>query len=175
MKKAYSRTHANRGVKLEMLVDMTNNQYRNRFAADIRKVPTPVKITNVSGAHVTGRLDTAEWVDYSGVYKGKSIIFDAKETKQKSFPLSNIRVSQYELLKSWNYHGALSFLLVAFWIVGKNEPEIYVLEFEKLESFWIAMEMGGRKSIPIAFFQEDCAPVKMGNGFIVDYLSALDL
>lgn len=45
----YSRSHANRGAKLEMLVEMTNNQYRNAWLADIRKVPVPVKILKAEG------------------------------------------------------------------------------------------------------------------------------
>lgn len=55
----YSRSHANRGAKLEMLVEMTNNQYRNAWLADIRKVPTPVKILKTEGNKVSGHLDTA--------------------------------------------------------------------------------------------------------------------
>ena len=64
MKTHYSRSHANRGLKLEMLVEMTNNQYRNAWLADIRKVPTPVKILKTEGNKVSGHLDTETWVDY---------------------------------------------------------------------------------------------------------------
>ncbi|UPW82745.1 Holliday junction resolvase RecU [Lysinibacillus sp. Ag94] len=175
-KRHYSRSHANRGAKLEMLVEMTNNQYRNAWLADIRKIPTPVKILNKDGNKVTGHLDTPTWVDYSGIYEGYSIIFDAKETKLKRFPLKNISPHQYQQLKSWNKHGAVAFLLVAFWLEGKNEPEIYVLRFEQLEAVYENQNAGrGSKSISLDFFRENCERVKSDNGIPIDYLTALNL
>ncbi|MFJ7662979.1 Holliday junction resolvase RecU [Lysinibacillus sp. NPDC097162] len=176
MRKTYSGGHANRGAKLEMLVEMTNNQYRNAWLADIRKVPTHVKILKTEGNKVSGHLDTATWVDYSGIYEGYSIIFDAKETKLKRFPLKNISPHQYQLLKSWHKHGAIAFLLVAFWLEGKNEPEIYVLRFEQLAEFYESQGTErGTKSIAIDFFRENCERAKSGNGFTVDYIDALNL
>lgn len=175
-KRHYSRSHANRGAKLEMLVEMTNNQYRHAWLADIRKVPTPVKILKTEGNKVTGHLDTATWVDYSGIYEGRSIIFDAKESTLKRFPLKNIALHQYQLLKSWHKHGAIAFLLVAFWLEGKNEPEIYVLRFEQLEAVYESQDAGrGSKSISLDFFRNSCERVKSINGIPVDYLAALKL
>lgn len=175
-RRQYSRSHANRGAKLEMLVEIANNQYRNAWLADIRKVPTPVKIMKTEGNKVTGHLDTATWVDYSGIYEGCSIIFDAKESTLKRFPLKNITSHQYQLLKSWHKHGAVAFLLVAFWLEGKNEPEIYVLRFEQLEAAYENQDDGrGSKSISLDFFRNNCERVKSQNGIPVDYLAALKL
>ena len=80
-KQSYSRSHANRGKVFENLIDGTNNQYRNNNFADVRKVPTPVKISEVKGKDVEGKFGSATWVDYSGVYKGQAILFDAKEIR----------------------------------------------------------------------------------------------
>jgi len=159
-----------------MLVEMTNNQYRNAWLADIRKVPTPVKILERNGKEITGHLEKGTWVDYSGIYNGHSIIFDAKETKLKRFPLKNISPHQYQQLKSWHKHGAVAFLLVAFWLEGKNEPEIYVLRFEQLEAAYENQDSErGSKSISLNFFRGNCESVKSSNGFVVDYLTALNL
>ena len=68
-----------KGSKLEMLIDMTNNQYRNAGIADVRKIPPPLKVGNVSGKKVDAYLDKATWVDYNGIYKRRSLLFDAKE------------------------------------------------------------------------------------------------
>lgn len=171
MRGSYNRSNANRGAMLETLIDMTNNQYRNGSVADVRKVPTPVKILKVQGRQVSGHLQAASWVDYSGVYNGKSIIFDAKETRVKNLPLKNVTGDQMDLLRSWHRHGATAFLIVAFCL--SNEPEIYVLKYEQLESAWENMLAGGRKSIPLAFFQEKCRRVKPAGGYVVDYLAAL--
>lgn len=161
-------------MKLEMMVEMTNNQYRNSDKADIRKVPTPIKILKVIGKVVTGHLDTATWVDYNGIWKGRSIVFDAKETKLKNFPLKNLSAKQYQLLQSWNKHGAISFLLISFWLPDKNEPEIYILSFEHLEQFYEQQDKGGSKSIPLAFFREKCIRAVSRNGLVIDYLYAIE-
>ena len=118
--------HGNRGMRLEVIVDMTNNLLVNKGAADIRKVPTPIKVLKKTGNRIIGSLERAKWVDYSGVCEGRAIIFDAKETELKRFPLQNIRDHQYELLKSWNRSGAYAFLLVAFWS-GASQPDTEIL------------------------------------------------
>lgn len=159
-------------MKLEVMIDMTNNLLINKGAADVRKVPTPVKIMDIKGNRVIGYLDTPTWVDYSGVLDGRALIFDAKETSTKNFPLKNLKDHQYELLKSWNRSGAYAFLLVAFW-TGANEPEAYILPFSILEKAWDEMMAGGRKSIPIKTFKELCPEVKSRNGYPLDYISAI--
>ncbi|KYG89992.1 hypothetical protein A0U40_09720 [[Bacillus] sp. KCTC 13219] len=172
---AYSRSHANRGMTLEMLIDMTNNMYRNGGKADVDKVPTPVKILKVEKTKVTGHLDTPKWVDYVGISAGKPIIFDAKETHAVRLPLKNISLKQYEKLKRWYQQGAASFLLVAFWIKGKNEPEVYLLNFEQLAAFYEAPKTGrGTKSIKLDFFRENCTRIGSEGGYAVNYLKALE-
>lgn len=170
MRKPYSRSHANRGAVLEQIIDMTNNQYRNKGVADIRKIPTPVQITSNNRGRVTGFTQKGEWVDYSGVYDGRAIIFDAKQTNERtSFPLKNISSHQYELLKSWHQKGARSFLLVSF----SKLDEVYLLPFKVLEMHWEDALEGGRKSIPIGAFQSMCEPVKSRRGYVLDYLGVM--
>lgn len=167
MRKAYSRSHANRGAQLERLVDMTNTQYRNKGVADIRKVPTPVQITKHHGRTVTGYTQKGEWVDYVGVHNGRTIVFDAKETSSRtSFPLENISEHQYELLKSWHRKGAQAFLLVSF----TKLDEIYLLSFKLLETYWKDAKKGGRKSIPYTEFTLHCDRVKSEKGYVLHYL-----
>ncbi|MGE7985553.1 Holliday junction resolvase RecU [Lysinibacillus fusiformis] len=149
-----------------------SNQYRNSNYADIRKVPSPVKILQVTGNQVKGKLEQAAWVDYSGIYSGQAILFDAKETKQERFPLKNLTDEQYKLLLSWHYKGAKAFLLVCFWIKNKNEPEIYYLTFEQLEAAWIGQSNGGAKSIPFQFFRDYCVRIK-SSIYTVHYLEAV--
>lgn len=167
MRRAYSRSHANRGAQLERLVDMTNNQYRNKGVADIRKVPTPVQIQSNVRGKVTGYTQKAEWVDYSGVHDGRAIVFDAKETSNRtSFPLNNISEHQYELLKSWHQKGAHAFLLVSF----KKHDEVYLLPFKALETHWESAREGGRKSITYTEFRLRCDLVESENGYVLHYL-----
>ncbi|WP_153732733.1 Holliday junction resolvase RecU [Sporosarcina obsidiansis] len=170
MRKPYSRSHANRGAVLERLIDMTNQQYRNKGVADIRKVPTPVQIQSNIRGKVTGYTQKGEWVDYSGVFDGRAVIFDAKETSNKtSFPLNNISDHQFDLLKSWHQKGAQAFLLVSF----TKLDEVYLLSFKVLEMHWEDAQKGGRKSIPIGAFQSMCESVKSKRGYVLDYLGVM--
>lgn len=167
MRKAYSRSHANRGAVLERLIDMTNQQYRNKGVADIRKIPTPVQIQSNVRGKITGYTKKGELVDYLGIHDGRAIVFDAKETSSRtSFPLNNISEHQYELLKSWHQKGACSFLLVSF----SKLDEVYLLPFERLQDAWTSAKEGGRKSIAHEEFAMHCDQVRSDKGYVLHYL-----
>lgn len=166
-----NRSYANRGKFLENVIDKANNKYRNVGVADVRKVPTPVKILNNTGNRITGHLEKATWVDYSGVFKGKAIIFDAKETGITNLPLDSIHTHQYELLKSWHRKGAIAFLIVYFKLYDKY----YLLTFETLRGAWKLRENGGRKSIAYKTFENECIEVKSKDGYTLHYLDALEV
>lgn len=167
MRKTYSRSHANRGAGLEHLIDLTNNQYRNKGVADIRKIPTPVKIIGQQGNRITGHTQKGEWVDYVGIHDGRTIVFDAKETSiRTNFPLSNISEHQYDLLKSWHQKGAHAFLLVSFTKLN----EVFLLPFGRLQEAWEDAKKGGRKSIPYDVFKLNCNQVKSDKGYVLHYL-----
>lgn len=166
-----NRSYANRGATLEKLVDMANIKYRNAGVADIRKVPTPIQITKSKGRQVEGRKEKAEWVDYAGVYKGRAIAFDAKETSGTSFPLQNLSQHQYRLLESWHKKGAIVFLLVSM----KKVDEIYLLPFEVLQTACEVAKNGGRKSIAWETFKNECIEVKSKDGYTLHYLDALEV
>lgn len=165
---SYSRSHANRGKFLETLIDRSNIKYFTDNIADIRKVPTPFKPLSTKGGRVTGYFEKPEWVDYSGIFEGQAIIFDAKQTATTNLPLSNISQHQYELLKSWHYKGARAFLIVYF----SKEDEYYYLPFKALQYAWERAENGGRKSIAHAEFTELAHGIKLKSG-ILDYLEVI--
>lgn len=162
---------ANLGMQLERLIEMANNKYRNAGIADVRKVPVNIKITEDYGRTVKGRKEVAEWVDYSGVYAGKPILFDAKETSNStSFPLSNVKDHQYDILKSWHTKGAVTFLLVYF----SKHNKYYLLPFEVLQRAWEAAKRGGRKSIEYKTIEAECKEIQPGaNGYTLPYLQVL--
>ena len=166
---AYSRTHANRGKFLENLIDMANDNYLLKDIADIRKVPTPFKPLNTKAGKVTGHFEKPTWVDYSGIYEGKAIIFDAKQTAETAFPLSKLSQHQYNLLKSWHQKGARAFLLVYF----SQHDKYFILLFDDLELAWERAEMGGRKSIAYKEFQAWGYEVRSKDGYALHYLEAI--
>lgn len=166
---AYNRKKANLGRAFERMIDLTNNKYRNKGIADIRKVPTPVQIQSNNKGKITGYTMKGEWVDYVGIFNGKTIVFDAKEVSVDRFDLKNVADHQYELLKSWHQKGAKAFLLVHF----KKRRQTYLLPFKILEVYWEAAKLGGRKSIPYMEFLERCEIVESKDGYLVHYLKVV--
>ncbi len=166
--------YGNRGMTLENELNSSNDYYRLIDKAIIYKKPTPIKITNVDypsrdkavikGAYFTVPSTT----DYNGIYKGKYIDFEAKETKSTTnFTLRNIHPHQIEHLKSIEKHGGIAFIIVRFTILN----ETYLMPINKLEIF---LDNNDRKSIPIDYFRENCYLIKDNLKPTVDYLKIID-
>ncbi len=166
--------YANRGMKLEDDLNITNNYYRDINKAVIYKKPTPIKITKVnflSRSNVTIKeafFDTPSTTDYNGIYKGKYIDFEAKETTSKtSFPLSNIHPHQLKHLEMIEEHGGIAFIIVKFTHLNK----IYLLLEKDLKQF---LNNTTRKSIPLSFFENNGYMIKEKFNPRIDYLEILD-
>ena len=89
-------TYGNRGMGLEADIGESNKFYRVNDIAIIHKKPTPITISKVDypsrleAVIREGYFRTPSTTDYNGIYKGKYIDFEAKETTHKtSFPLDN--------------------------------------------------------------------------------------
>ena len=72
-------------------------------------------------------------IDYVGHIWGSPVALELKATAGERFRLSSMRDSQRsELMNHWRY-GALSFLLIRFWLEGK--PAVMTIPYPLLESF----------------------------------------
>ena len=98
---------ANLGMDFEALINESNTYYLNNDIAVIHKKPTPVQIVKVDYPQRTKAVITEAYyktpstTDYNGIYKGKYIDFEAKETKNKTaFPLANINSHQIKNIKN---------------------------------------------------------------------------
>lgn len=147
--------YGNRGMTLENDLNETNNYYLIHDIAIIHKKPTPIIINKVDYKNRydavirEARFKIPSTTDYNGIYKGKYIDFEAKETKNKtSFPLSNIHEHQIKHLESIIKHGGIAFIIVKFTTLN----ETYYLDAKKLMSF---LENNNRKSIPLDYFKEN--------------------
>ncbi len=166
--------YANRGMKLEDDLNITNEYYRDIDKAYIYKKPTPVNVTKVnyvcrSNVTITEAFfDTPSTTDYNGIYDGKYIDFEAKETNSTtSFPLSNIHKHQLLHLENIERHGGIAFIIVRF----SHLNETYVL-FEKDIKYFL--DNYDRKSIPISYFKDKGYLIKDKFNPRVDYLEILD-
>ena len=118
-KKAYQKpvSYARRGMDLENLINEANKYYLDNDIAVIYKKPTPVEIKKVSykgkTEYIEGVLREKSTLDYTGVYKGYYLDFDAKSSKSKtSFPLANIHKHQLLHIDRVLKHKGISFLII---------------------------------------------------------------
>ena len=168
------KSHSNRGMNLENDLNDTNEFYLNSDIAIIYKKPTPITINKVDyKSRIDAVIKEAHFkipstTDYNGIYKGKYIDFEAKETKSlTSFPLNNIHKHQIEHLKSIYNHGGIGFIIVRFSKLNKT----YLLYIEDLLLF---IENNNRASIPLSFFDEKGHIIKDGIRPRIDYLKIID-
>lgn len=147
--------YGKRGMNLEDDINITNKYYLDNDIAVIYKKPTPIKVVDVD---YNNRINTVirkayyevpSTTDYNGIYKGKYIDFEAKETKNKtSFPLRNIHKHQIEHLLRVLNHGGISFLIIRFTTLNKT----FFLDSKYLEIF---LKENDRKSIPLSYIEEN--------------------
>ena len=122
--------HQNRGMDLEDEINKTNEFYRLNEIALVYKRHTPIKVVRCRDKKITeAYFDEPSTTDYYGVYKGKYIDFEAKETSSTTvFPLANLRDNQIEHIKNVIQNGGISneiFLevLKALPLTWKTRPE----------------------------------------------------
>ena len=166
--------YKNRGMTLESEINSSNEYYREIDKAYIYKKPTPIKITKVDypsrdkAVIKEAFFTTPSTTDYNGLYKGKYIDFEAKETKSKtSFSLSNIHPHQINHIKNIYKHHGIAFLLIRFTSLN----ETYLLTADKFLNF---LSETSRKSIPIDFFRKNAYLIKDGYRPRIDYLKIVD-
>ena len=160
--------YANRGMTLESDINSSNKYYLDNDIAVIYKKPTPVKVVKVDyNNRINTRITEAYYeipstTDYNGIYKGKYIDFEAKETKSKtSFNLNNIHKHQIKHLDRILKHGGISFLIVRFTTIGKT----FLLFADDFINY---INKNDRKSVPLSFFEEKGFLLKDGYNPIID-------
>lgn len=173
IKKEYKKTtnYANRGMDLEGLLNQSNQYYLESNRAIIYKKPTPITISQVSYANNEKMITkaffrTPSTLDYNGIYKGKYIDYDAKETKNTtSFPLANLHAHQYLHIKRIIEHGGISFLIISM------NNSFYYLDGTDIIDF---IENNSRKSIPWSYITEKGIKIEQKINPRLDYLDVID-
>ena len=171
-------TYSNRGMTLEEDINETNEFYLEHGIATIHKKPTPVQIVQVdypkrSAAVIKeAYFKQASTTDYNGVYKGKYIDFEAKETKSTaSFPLKNFHDHQIKHMQAVTAQGGVAFVIMRFSITDT----IYLMPAKELFVYWERMHAGGRKSITIQEVETTSTKIPLGFQPRIDYIKVIDL
>ncbi|MEG0978348.1 MAG: Holliday junction resolvase RecU [Bacilli bacterium] len=166
--------YANRGMRLEEDINLTNEYYRRKDIAYIYKKPTPIKIIKVSydslksGIIKEAYFEMPSTTDYNGIFKGRYVDFEAKETKNKtSFPLDNIHKHQIKHMMDVTRHDAICFLIVRFTSLN----ETFLLLSQDLELF---LKKEKRNSIPLAYFKENGYLIEEKYEPRIDYIKVIE-
>lgn len=175
---SHKQSYSNRGMSLEVDINVTNQYYLTHDICVIHKKPTPVQIVKVdypkrSAAVIKeAYFKQASTTDYNGLYKGHYLDFEAKETRNKtSFPLHNFHEHQIEHMKAIVKHNGIAFVIVRFKQLGKT----FLLEATKLFPLWDRQyNDAGRKSIPYQYFLDNGFEIPINYPAIVDYIKIID-
>lgn len=166
---------ANRGMSFESLINETNYYYLSRDIAVIHKKPTPIQIVKVDypkrsrAKIVEAYFRQASTTDYSGVYKGHYIDFEAKETKQKTaMPLKNFHSHQIEHMRHVLNQDGICFVLLHF----STLKETYFLPASALVDFY-SINLG-TKSMPLHYIKKNGYLVTSGTLPPIPYLDIID-
>lgn len=174
IKKEYHKTinYANRGMDLENIINETNTYLLEKDIALIYKKPTPIGVVKVSYENNKQMINKAYFatqstLDYNGLYKGKYIEFDAKNTNSKtSFPLSNIHSHQIKHIRNVIKHGGIVFLIISI------NNEIFLLNGPDIINF---IDLEERKSIPYKYIKEKGYLLEYNYIKGLDYIKYIDL
>ncbi|MBD7986085.1 Holliday junction resolvase RecU [Sporosarcina sp. Sa2YVA2] len=168
---------SNRGKTLEEELNESNEFYLSRSIAVIHKKPVPIQIVHVkypvrSAAVITeAYFRSPSTTDFNGVWKGKYIDFEAKETTSRtSFPLNNIHDHQVEHMKKVTEHDGIAFLIVKF----TSLERYFIVPYDYFEEKWERKIAGGRKSITLKEIEDMSIEIEAGFNPRLDYLAALE-
>lgn len=166
--------HMGRGMSLEKDLNDSNSFYEVTQRALIHKKPTPIQVVKVeyparSAAKICeAYYKTPSTTDYNGIYRGKPIDFEAKETKSKtSFPFKSIHVHQIEHLRKVLYHKGIGFFIIRFTSYG----ETYLVDAALLISMWDE----GKKSITYQAVKDTASLIKESLSPRLRYLDNVDV
>ncbi len=168
--------YSNRGMQLENDINIANKYYLNNDIAIIHKKPIPIQIVEVDYPNRKSAMikkafyQTPSTTDYNGIFNGKYIDFEAKETTSlTSFSLNNIHEHQIEHMNKVYLHGGITFIVVRF----KKLDKTFIMPFKKFIIYYERAKNGGRKSIKIEEFEKNSFEIFFNYRIRVDYITLI--
>ena len=164
------------GIMFENELNLTNEFYRLNNKAIIYKKPTPVQVVRVDyparskAKIIEAYYRTPSTTDYNGIYRGKYIDYEAKETNKTSFAFKHIFPHQIQHLKLVHDQGGIAFVLIYY----KPVNEVYLIDIAIFYQLYNEGLAGARKSITNQKASEIGILIKQGYTPPLDYLKAID-
>lgn len=163
------RNTANQGMALEEMINKTNDYYLQRDIAFISKRPTSIKVLKTSDKYkITEAVFLApSTLDYVGVYKGRYLDFEAKETiSKKGFPMANISEHQIKAMENIIKQNGITFAIIFL----KSFNEIYLVDGQVLIDSYISKQ----NIIPYEQIKMVGTLIKEGYFTPVDYIKVVN-
>ena len=159
--------YGKRGMTLESDINSSNNYYLENDIAVIHKKPTPTKVIKLIGNRIKdGFYEIPSTTDYNGIYKGKYIDFEAKETiSKKGFLMSNIAKHQLDSMQAIINQKGITFAIVFL----KSFNEIYLIDGQYL----IDAYNSNKTIIPYEEIKNIGCLIKEGYFAPVDYIKVV--
>lgn len=167
---------ANRGMSFEESINLSNEYYLNHQLAVVHKKPTPVQIVKVDYPRRSAAVIREAYfrqpstTDYNGVYRGRYLDFEAKETRNKtSFPFKNFHPHQIKHMEDCIAQEGICFILLWFSTLNR----CFFLPSELFVQKW-HQQADGRKSLTLEFLEKESIEIALGVAPRVPYLRAID-
>ena len=170
-----TRTHTH-GMLFENALNKSNEYYQIHKRALIYKKPTPIQVVKVSypersKAKITeGYYKTPSTTDYNGIYRGKYIDYEAKETNNLSFSFRHIFIHQIDHLVNVDKLGGIAFVIIYF----KRVNEVYIIDIKDFNRLYQESLKGGVKSIKLTDINDVGHLVNLRYTPPIDYLKTVD-
>ncbi|RXY96208.1 Holliday junction resolvase RecU [Malacoplasma penetrans] len=139
---------ANKGMYIEELIEKSINYYLFNNICFIEKRYLPIKIIKRSGNVIEGKLLNKSYVDYAGLINGRYISFEAKQTENDKFMLSQIKEHQLNHLNLISRLNGISFLILHFYC----EDKTFLIPYSQIEN-WITKQK--IKSVDLNFLMKE--------------------
>lgn len=126
------KNYSNRGMFLESIIINSADYLKNNNLCLIFKRDLPLKVCSVNGNEVKAKFCSKSYSDFYATYYGYFFDFEAKQTEDDSFRLSNIKEHQFNHLKLINDFNGFSFLLIYF----VKYDEYFAIDFNQLSTIY---------------------------------------
>ncbi|QNQ80412.1 Holliday junction resolvase RecU [Lactobacillus sp. PV034] len=165
---------SDRGMSLEQQINESNKYYLTQNIAVVHKKPTPIQIVKVdypkrSRAVIKeAYFRQASTTDYNGVYKGRYLDFEAKETRNRTaFPLKNFHEHQITHLDQCLQQNGICFTIIRFVSLNKYfiTPASFIIK---------AWNDKAKKSLTLKEIEHNSYEIKSGFRPTLPYLDIVD-
>lgn len=164
------------GMLFENALNISNDYYLIHNKAIIYKKPTPIQIVKVNypsrnkAKIVEAYYKTPSTTDYNGIYRGKYIDYEAKETNNLSFSFKHIFPHQIEHLKRIDEHNGIAFIIIFY----KKINKIFIIDIKVFLNEYQESLKGSVKAIHYTKAAIIGKEVLQLYTPPIDYLSAVD-